>query len=202
VTGRVGVIDWGGGNLGSVARALRAVGAEPLLAATPAALAAAPRLVFPGVGSFGDVLGGLRARGFEALLRDAVRRDRPVLCICVGLQALFDGSDESPAVPGLALLHGRVRRFAGGKVPQIGWNRVEPARGGANGVVADGHCYFVNSFYAEPADPAVVVGWTDYGVRFASAVAFGPVLATQFHPEKSGTVGLGLLRRWLETTPC
>jgi glutamine amidotransferase len=198
VSGRVGVIDWGGGNLGSVRRALRAVGADPLLGATPAELEGCPRLVFPGVGSFGDVLAGLRSRGLEDLLRDAVRQERPVLCICVGLQALFEGSDESPAVPGLGLLRGRVRRFGSGKVPQIGWNRVEPAHGGAGGIVADGFSYFVNSYYADPAEPSIVAGWTDYGVRFASALAFGSVVATQFHPEKSGAVGLDLLRRWLE----
>jgi len=195
---RVGIIDWGGGNIGSVVRALRHVGADVVLAATPDALSGCDRLVFPGVGAFGDVLGGLRTRGFDRVLLDAARDGRPVLCICVGLQALFEGSDEKPDVPGLALLRGRVRRLVAPKVPQIGWNRVEPAGGGAGGVIADDHCYFVNSYVAVPADPSVVAGWTDHHGRFASAVAFGSVLATQFHPEKSGAAGLALLRRWLE----
>jgi imidazole glycerol phosphate synthase glutamine amidotransferase subunit len=195
---QVGIIDWGGGNLGSVVRALRAVGANVVLAATPDALSACDRLVLPGVGAFGDVLGSLRARNLDRVLLDAVRDVRPVLGICVGLQALFEGSDENPGVPGLALLRGRIRRLVAPKVPQIGWNRVEPAGGGAGGVIADGHYYFVNSYVAAPADPSVVAGWTDHHGRFASAVAFGAVLATQFHPEKSGTAGLALLRRWLE----
>jgi len=198
VTKRLGVIDWGGGNLGSVVRALRHVGAEPVLAAEPRGLAGCERLVFPGVGAFGDVLRGFRGRGFEPVLREAVEAGRPVLCICVGLQALFEGSDETPEVPGLGLLRGRVRRFATGKVPQIGWNRVEPAGSGGGGVVRDAYCYFVNSYYAAPEDLSVVAGWTDYGVRFASAAAWGPITATQFHPEKSGDEGLSLLRRWLE----
>lgn len=195
---QVGIIDWGGGNLGSVVRALRHVGADVVLAAIPDALSACDRLVFPGVGAFGDVLGGLRSRNLDRVLLDAVREARPVLGICVALQALFAGSDENPDVPGLALLHGRVRRLVAPKVPQIGWNRVEPAGGGAGGVIADGHYYFVNSYVAAPADPAVVTGWTDHHGRFASAVAFGSVVATQFHPEKSGEAGLALLRRWLE----
>jgi imidazole glycerol phosphate synthase glutamine amidotransferase subunit len=194
----IGVLDWGGGNLASVLRALRHVGAEARLAGGPAALADCDRLVFPGVGAFGDVVGGLRARGLDRTLVDAVRAGRRVLGICVGLQALFEGSEESPAVPGLGLLRGRVRRFSSGKVPQIGWNAVVPDHGAAGSVVAEAHYYFVNSFYAEPDDPSVVAGWTDYHGRFASAVACGPVVATQFHPEKSGAAGLGLLRRWLE----
>ncbi|MBI5498871.1 MAG: imidazole glycerol phosphate synthase subunit HisH [Deltaproteobacteria bacterium] len=194
----MGVIDWGGGNLGSVVRALRRAGADPVLAAEPRGLAGCARLVFPGVGAFGDVLDGFRGRGFEAPWREFVESGRQALCICVGLQALFEGSDETPGVPGLGLLRGRVRRFASGKVPQIGWNRVEPAGGGAGGVVEDAYCYFVNSYYAAPEDVSVVAGWTDYGVRFASAVAWGSITATQFHPEKSGEAGLGLLRRWLE----
>jgi glutamine amidotransferase len=194
---RVGVMDWGGGNLGSVVRACRRCGADVVLAARPAELAGSDRLVFPGVGAFGDVLSGLRVRGFEQTLREAVRDGRPVLCICVGLQALFEGSEETPAVPGLGLLRGRVRRLVAPKVPQIGWNRVEPANGGAGGAIADEHYYFVNSYVAVPDDPSVVAGWTDYHGRFASAVAFGSLTATQFHPEKSGTAGLALLQRWL-----
>ncbi len=195
---RVGIIDWGGGNLGSVARALRAAGADAVLGASPEALSGCARLVFPGVGAFGDVLAGLRSRNLDRVILEAVRADRPVLGICVGLQALFEGSDESPEVPGLALLRGRVRRLVAPKVPQIGWNRVEPAGDGAGGVIADGHYYFVNSYVADPADASVVAGWTDYHGRFAGAAAFGPVVATQFHPEKSGEAGLALLRRWLE----
>ena len=121
----------------------------------------------------------------------------PVLCICVGLQALFEGSDETPEVGGLGLLRGRVRRFTAAKVPQIGWNRVEPSGGGAGGVIADDYYYFVNSYFAEPEDVSVVAGRTEHGGRFASAGAWGSVTATQFHPEKSGEAGLGLLRRWL-----
>ncbi len=197
----VGILDWGGGNLASVERALRRVGADTVLSADPREMERADRLVFPGVGRFGDVMEGLRARGLDRLLIDAVAGARPVLGICVGLQALFEGSSESPGTAGLGLLRGRVRRFERGKVPQIGWNRVEPAGAAADGAIAPDHYYFVNSYHADPEDESVVAGWTDYHGRFASAVAWRSVLATQFHPEKSGPAGLALLRRWLGEEP-
>lgn len=199
---KVAVLDWGGGNVGSVLRALRRAGAEPELVGDPEGVRAADRLLFPGVGAFGAVVAGLEKRGLAEALRERLRRaDRPFLGVCVGLQALFEGSEESPAARGLGLLPGTVRKLAARKVPQVGWNEVVPTAG-ADPLLARGHAYFVNSF-AAPAAPGApwVAAQTDYEGEFASAVRLGPALAVQFHPEKSGRYGAALLARWL-ARPC
>jgi imidazole glycerol phosphate synthase glutamine amidotransferase subunit len=194
----VHVLDWGGGNLGSVARALRRLGVEPVLTGRPDDVQSAPQLVFPGVGSFGAVMAALDARGLREPLLLRLRADeRPTLGICVGMQALFEASEESPDARGLGVLPGTVRRLRAPKVPQVGWNRVDFAGGAEAG---SGYAYFVNSF-AAPADGAWVAATTDYHGRFASAVRQGRLSAVQFHPEKSGRYGADLLRRWIEK-PC
>lgn len=198
---KVAVLDWGGGNVGSVARALRRAGAEPELAADPDAVRNAGRLVFPGVGAFGAVVRALEERGLAKALRERIRAaSRPTLGICVGLQALFEESEESPGARGLGVFPGRVARLRARKVPQVGWNEVVPARG-AGGAIARGHAYFVNGFAAPAtAGAAWVAAETEYdGERFASAVAAGPLLAVQFHPEKSGAYGAALLENWLKS---
>jgi imidazole glycerol phosphate synthase glutamine amidotransferase subunit len=198
---RVAVLDWGGGNTGSVLRALRRAGAEPELVSTAEGVREAERLVFPGVGAFGAVLRGVRERGLDAALTDRLTRDpRPFLGVCVGLQALFDESEETPGVKGLGILPGAVRKLRARKVPQVGWNEVVPVPGAIPG---RGYAYFVNS-YAAPAPEGAswVAARTDYEGEFASAIALGPaVLAVQFHPEKSGAYGASLLARWL-ASPC
>jgi imidazole glycerol phosphate synthase glutamine amidotransferase subunit len=196
----VAVVDWGGGNVGSVLRALRRAGAAPEVTADPDAVRRAERLVLPGVGAFGTVMDALRARALDLALRERLRgADRPFLGICVGLQALFEESEESPGARGLGLLPGAVRRFRAAKVPQTGWNEVLPARP-ADPLIARGHAYFVNS-YAAPAPEGAswVAAVTDYEGPFASAVRAGgaAALAVQFHPEKSGAYGAALLARWL-----
>ena len=198
MTVRVSVLDWGGGNLGSVLRALRRAGAEAALVADGEAARSAERLVFPGVGAFGAVMAGLEARGLgEALRERLLRGERSTLGICVGLQAMFEGSEESPGVRGLGALPGIVRRFNARKVPQVGWNEVVPASG-SDAVLARGFAYFVNSFAAPAAEGAAwVAARTDYEGAFASAARLGPALAVQFHPEKSGAFGAALLARWL-----
>jgi imidazole glycerol phosphate synthase glutamine amidotransferase subunit len=199
---RTVIIDYGAGNLLSVANALRSLGTDPLVAATPAALAGADRLVLPGVGAFGDCMTALERRGFSAPLRDWLAGDRPFLGICLGYQLLFDGSDESPGIAGLGVLPGRVVRFTdrGLKIPHIGWNAaapVDPATACWQGLGANPYFYFVHSFFPVPADPSLVAARTEYGESFASAVARGRLLATQFHPEKSQAAGLQLLRNFL-----
>jgi glutamine amidotransferase/cyclase len=196
----VPVLDWGGGNLGSVVRALRRSGAEPRLVSTPAEVQRVPRLVFPGVGAFGAVMRGLEERDLVEALRDRLGRGAiAFLGICVGLQALFETSEESPGERGLGIFPGAVRRFEARKVPQVGWNEVVPVEGG--GVLERGHAYFVNS-YAAPAPEGAkwVAARTDYEGAFASAVARGGILAVQFHPEKSGAYGARLIARWLEAS--
>ena len=203
---RVAVVDTGSGNLRSVERALAAAGAEATVTRDPEVVAAADKLVVPGQGAFGGCVAGLDSEGgaLRQAVVDAVRSGRSYLGICLGLQILFDASDEDPSCRGLGLVPGRVERFkiaAPLKVPHIGWNQVE--RGPAGGVAplggtADGtHFYFVHSYYPVPRDPAHVALTTDYGGRFCAAVARDNIFACQFHPEKSQGAGLGLLARFL-----
>jgi len=195
----VAVLDYGAGNLRSVVRALEVAGARPFLATTPQEARSAPALVLPGQGASGQAMEGLRAAGLETALRQALAQGVPYLGVCLGLQLLMDWSEEG-GVACLGVLRGRVRRLPPGlKVPHMGWNRVcwvgeHPA---LEGVPQDAYFYFVHSYYADPEDPSIVAGWTEYGVRFCSAVARGNVVAVQFHPEKSGEVGLRLYRNFV-----
>ncbi len=191
----IDVVDYGGGNVGSVARCLSRLGADFRMAGSGAELAASANpVLLPGVGSFGAVMRALESRGLAGAIPRAVASGRHFLGICVGLQVLFEGSEESPGVPGLGLLEGSVTRFRKGKVPQIGWNRVVPVGGGG---WQEGFAYFVNSYAAEPADGSATLYEADYHGPFCAAVSRGRVLAFQFHPEKSGPFGQGLIRRWL-----
>ncbi len=191
----VTLVDYGGGNTGSMARALARVGAGVRVAARGAEAGDAGRLVLPGVGHFGAVMEALRERGLDGAVARHIRAGRPFLGVCVGLQVLLDESDEAPGVPGLGLIPGRVVRFQAAKVPQVGFNRVETVRDSR--VLAPGYFYFVNSYHAVPADPSVVAATAEHGVRFTAALEVGALLAVQFHPEKSGSAGLALLHRWL-----
>jgi imidazole glycerol-phosphate synthase subunit HisH len=197
------------GNLKSVRQALSTVspgGVEVVVTRDADALASADKVVVPGQGAFGDAVRGL-AGGLGDALRTQLARGAPYLGICLGLQLLFEESEETPGAKGLAVFAGRVRRLRGGvdaatgerlKVPHAGWNLVEPAAAGDRllGTRAR-HFFFAHSYVADPAEPAVVVATTEYGERFASAVARGNVFACQFHPEKSQAAGLALLERFV-----
>lgn len=199
----IAVVDYGMGNLRSVEKALVRSGADVTVTSDAARILEARGVVLPGVGAFGACMENLRQRGLVEPVRQAVSSGKPFFGICLGLQLLFDESEEFGPVAGLGLFRGRVRRFAGPafdalKVPQMGWNRlrvVKPA------VEVDGldqaYVYFVHSYYVEPADPALVCATTTYGVEFASAIAHENVFACQFHPEKSQAAGLGILERFV-----
>ncbi len=194
------LLDYGAGNVRSVINALERLGTSVKVAKSPADILAAERLVFPGVGSFGQMIQQLREQGFLEPLREYLLQNRPFLGICLGLQALFEGSEESPGTPGLGILAGRVRRFTSERpVPQIGWNgyRAHQASPLFRGLRGDEKVYYVHSYYVQPEDESVVLTTTDYGQRFVSAIQRGNILATQFHPEKSGTVGLKMLENFL-----
>ena len=191
----IAVLDYGLGNLRSISRAVERAGGQALVTTDPDTAASADALLLPGVGSFGTCMRNLRAGGFEPVIREAVEAGRPVLGVCLGLQILFEGSEEADE-PGLGILGGVVRRLPGAiTVPHIGWNEV--AWTGAHRLVPSASAsaaeryYFVHS-YAAPADGPGVVGVTEHGRPFAAAVAHGSVFATQFHPEKSGRAGLEL----------
>ncbi len=196
---KVGIIDYGVGNLRSVEKAFAATGCEAVVSGNEDELRAAERLVLPGVGAFAACMKALSERGFDRLVRERAEAGTPVLGVCVGMQLLFDESEEFGSTPGLGLLRGRVRRFDGELVvPQVGWNRIYQRRrhGLFEGVEDGAFCYFVHSFYCEPEDEKVIAGTTDYGGKYASVVAKENICGVQFHPEKSQSVGLRMLRNF------
>jgi imidazole glycerol phosphate synthase glutamine amidotransferase subunit len=191
------VVRTGTANLASMLAGLRRAGAEPRLCDDPGEVAAAPRAVLPGVGSFAAAMEHLAARRLDEAFRERVRASRASLFVCLGLQVLLEESEESPGVRGLGLVPGRAERFRGDalKIPQLGWNRVEPDEGCA--YLRPGFAYYANSYRLETAPPDWRAARTDYGGTFVAAIERGPLLACQFHPELSGTWGEELLRRWL-----
>ncbi len=199
----VTIIDYGSGNLRSVQKAFERLGAQTQITDSPQVVAEAKRLVLPGVGSFGDAMQQLHARELVQPILSHLRADRPFFGICMGLQLLFETGWEGGHHSGLGVLDGDVARFelpAGMKIPHMGWNTVEWCQGDARKPsVGDGHYfYFVHSYYARPRDAAIVAATSDYGGSFCSAVSRGRLFATQFHPEKSQTVGMRLLQTFLD----
>jgi glutamine amidotransferase len=206
----VAVVDYGMGNLRSVAKAIEHVAPADrvLVTADPALVVAADRVVVPGQGAMPDCMAELTARGLrEAVVRAAA--EKPFLGICIGLQMLFEHSEEGD-VPGLGILAGRVRRFPaeettarGLKVPHMGWNQVDQAESHPlwQGIPDGSRFYFVHSYYVEPAEPSVIIGSTAYGIPFTSAVARANIVAVQFHPEKSAQAGLRLLANFMGWKP-
>jgi glutamine amidotransferase len=205
---RVAVADTGSGNLRSVEKALAMAGADVIVTTDADQVAAADKVVVPGQGAFGGCVAGLSRDGGalgQAVLQ-AIRAGRPYLGICLGLQVLFEASEEDPTCRGLGVLPGQVRRFAerpGLKIPHMGWNATQPgqAQAPASPVLAqtspETFFYFVHSYYADPARPADVALETEHGVRFCAAVARDNIFACQFHPEKSQQAGLALLRSFV-----
>ena len=201
------IVPTGTANLASVAAGLQRAGAASRVSRDPDEVAAATRVVLPGVGAFGAAMAELKAAGLTETLRERVAAGRPTLAICVGLQVLCTASEESPGIEGLGCVPGEVQRFSsnGGRlrVPQLGWNRVEA---GATSLVEPGYAYFANSYRVTAPPPGWQAATADYGGPFVAALERGAVLACQFHPELSGAWGLGLLRRWLaagqEKTTC
>ena len=186
------LIDYGSGNLRSAAKALEAAGFRVRVSADPREAARAELLVLPGQGHFGQVMGAFRASGFEEAVRAHLEAGRPFLGICVGLQLLYEGSEEAPGQAGLGLIPGTVRRFAARKVPHMGWNPVRFRPDSAFASLEGRHFYFVHSYYGPVVDGTV--GTSEYaGTPFTAVYAHGPVVAPQFHPEKSGRAGLVFL---------
>ena len=194
MSARVGVCDYGVGNLRSVERALRVAGAEPVISADPDVIVACDGVVLPGVGAFAVAAHALQETGLAGAIRELARRGRPVLGICLGHQLLFEASDEGQGGEGLGLLAGRVVKLAperGLKVPHMGWNTIATVRPSAllEGVASGAYMYFVHSYAAIPTAEDTIAT-TEYGATLAAAVERGMVMGTQFHPEKSGASGL------------
>ena len=199
----IAIIDYGAGNLQSVKKALDYLGEPNLITAKSSESEAADALILPGVGSFGDAMQSLTDSGLLETVRAAALSDTPFLGICLGLQLLFPESEESKGVKGLGVLPGKIIKFPGDmglKIPQIGWNSINIREGCKlyAGVPQNAYVYFVHSYYLQAADPEVVAAKAEYGVTFHASVADEAhrLYATQFHPEKSGAVGLRILRNF------
>ena len=193
----IAIIDYGMGNLRSVQKALEAVGHEATVTPDPEVVRKASKVILPGVGAFADAIAELRRTGLGEAFTEAVRAGKPCLGVCLGLQLLFDASEEDGEHQGLGLIPGRVVRFdpePGLKVPHMGWNtlRVRKPSPLLEGLEAEPSVYFVHSYYARPADPADVVAESDYPRPFAAMVSRENLTAAQFHPEKSQRVGLAM----------
>ena len=196
----VAIIDYGVGNLRSVEKAFAATGCGAIVSGDYKVLRNAERLVLPGVGAFASCMNALRERGFDSLVHERAAEGTPLLGICVGMQMLFEASEEFGNTEGLGLLRGCVRKFETDLVvPQVGWNRIQQKRQHRlfEGVADGSFCYFVHSFYCAPDNTDVLVGETEYDVKYASVVAKDNICGVQFHPEKSQDVGLRMLRNFV-----
>lgn len=198
----VAIIDYGAGNLQSVKKALDFIGYESEITADKDKIASASHVILPGVGSFGDAMVSIKERGLEDTIKNAASGEKPFLGICLGLQLLFESSEESPGVEGLGIFRGRIVTIPkdnGLKVPHMGWNSISlrQSDGIFKGIRNESYFYFVHSYYLRDADDEVVAAITQYGAEIECAVQKGLVCAAQFHPEKSGAIGLQVLRNFM-----
>ena len=196
------IIDYDAGNLKSVEKALQALGEETVITRDREEILAADRVILPGVGAFGDAMEKLHQYGLVEIIRQVVQKGTPFLGICLGLQLLFEESEESQGVPGLGILKGKIRRIPntpGLKIPHMGWNSLtlRPETRLFSGLGEEPYVYFVHSYYLEAAEPEIVAASADYGVVIHAAVETGNVFACQFHPEKSSDTGLQILKNFI-----
>ena len=195
------IVDYGAGNLRSVVNAVTKLGYRPKVTSSPEDVLNAQAVILPGVGAAADTISNLKALELVSPIRRIIAENRPFLGICIGLQVLFTGTEEGGWHECLDIVSGRVRKLPSGqKVPHMGWNQVRQkiAHPIFDGVPDEANFYFVHSYYVEPDDKSLTAGETDYGIPFCSAIAQGNLIATQFHPEKSGEVGLRLYDNFMK----
>lgn len=198
----VAIIDYDAGNIKSVGKALQYLGQDVIVTRSDKEILSADAVILPGVGAFGDAMGKLENYNLIPVIHKVIEKGTPFLGICLGLQLLFDESEESPGVKGLGILPGRIRRIPEGnglKIPHIGWNSLEfPKQGKLYGnLINEPYVYFVHSYYLEADDPSIVVATTEYNVTIHASVEKDNIFACQFHPEKSSDVGLQILKNFL-----
>ena len=194
------LIDYGVGNLYSVEKAVASVGGDVKISSSAEDIRRAEKIILPGVGAFGDCMKNLEATGLIPTIKQEIFSGKPILGICVGMQILFAGSDESPCAEGLKIFGGRVRKIRadGLKIPHMGWNSVTFADSKLfAGLSGEPYFYFVHSYHAKPDDKKIIAATTAYGEEVTAAVEFENIFATQFHPEKSGDVGLHVLKNFV-----
>lgn len=201
----IAIIDYDAGNIKSVEKALLLLGEEVKITDDAQEILSADKVVLPGVGAFGDAMGNLERRGLVPVIRETVEKGTPFLGICLGLQLLFESSEESPGTPGLGILSGSILRIPdepGLKIPHMGWNSldIQPGARLFSGIGQGAYVYFVHSYYLKASDPSIVAASAEYGVRIHASVEKGNVFACQFHPEKSSAVGMQILRNFIGVT--
>lgn len=197
------IIDYGAGNIKSVEKALIMLGEAPVVSSDPEMILKADKVILPGVGSFGAAMDNLNKLGMSDAIRETVKKGTPFLGICLGLQLLFETSEESEGVKGLSVLKGKIVRIPAGeglKIPHMGWNSIKVSKDSRilGHLGEEPYVYFVHSYYLQADDPKIVSAVTDYGVAIHAAVESGNVFATQFHPEKSSDTGLSILQKFLD----
>ena len=191
----IAIVDYGAGNLKSVKNALDYLDVDSIITDDLKNIKKADRLILPGDGSFGYMIENLEKKDLVNPIKNFIKSGKPFLGICLGLQGLFEESEESPKVKGLSIFKGKVLKFRKGKVPQIGWNNIYPKQ---KSIFKEDFMYFVNSYYVVPKDNSITATITDYNGNFVSAIESNNITAMQFHPEKSGKAGIELLKRWLK----
>ena len=192
------ILDYGAGNIRSVANILDINGISYKITDKKDDLINADRIIFPGVGHFGQVMESLNSKGLTDHLVKAINSGVPFMGICLGLQVLFEESAEAPEYKGLGIFPGRVERFKWGKIPHIGWNKLKTTLN--NTLLTDDYVYFVNSYYVQPEDTSIISAYSDYYIDFTAAVEYENIYGFQFHPERSGKTGCGYIEKWLETS--
>ena len=197
----IAIIDYDAGNLKSVEKALAYIGEESVITGEREEILKADKVILPGVGSFGDAMANLKRLGLDDVIQEVAANGTPFLGICLGLQLLFESSEETPGVEGLGILKGKVLRIPdkeGLKIPHIGWNSLKLSNNGRlfQGMTGEPYVYFVHSYYLQAEDPAIVKATTDYSTCIHASVEQGNVFACQFHPEKSSAVGLQILKNF------
>ena len=199
----IAIIDYDAGNIKSVEKALQFLGEDVCITRDPDTILQAEKVILPGVGAFGDAMDKLHGYGLVDVIHDVVKKQTPFLGICLGLQLLFERSDESKGVEGLGILKGEICRIPDGeglKIPHIGWNSLEYPNPGRlfRGIPEESYVYFVHSYYLKAADEKIVTATTEYGVKIHASVEQGNVFACQFHPEKSSETGIRILKNFVE----
>ena len=193
----IAVVNYGGGNLKSITNMLEKLDFEYIVTDKEEEILSAKKVIFPGQGHFEQSMNAIKEKKLDIAIKKAIEAKIPFFGICVGLQVLFEGSEEAPNVDGLGVFKGKVVKYTQGKVPQIGWNKLKTTEN--NTFLTDDYYYFVNSYYVQPEDPSIVSAYANYHNDFAAAIEKDNVIATQFHTEKSGQVGFDTLKKWLNS---
>lgn len=193
---KIAIIDYGAGNVKSIKNILEKLGVTPVLTDNPEIILNSDKIIFPGQGHFAQCMNKLQEKGLDEVIKSAISSGKHFLGICLGLQVLFEESEEAQGVKGLSIFKGKVKKFTKGNIPQVGWNKIQVVS--SNSALTDDYFYFVNSYYVAPEDEKIISSKTEYYIDFCSSVKFKNISAVQFHPEKSAEAGISFFKNWLE----